>query len=263
MNAVRLFTKTTYPEWYRLGFDPSEMKIRIAFGPQVLEYLVSFDLKEAISLYGKGMTHFEGFQKDSRFGFMGVFCPARMIQSGLYSWEAQLPVFKSNRIENESTDDHIQGLRATLALLFNVLYLFEGESSSNISQSIVMDGFMQGVGGGEAGLSAIITPSTAKWIAEHEDHLAQVRDDMMTANHYMWSKSKLDPFWFKAEYKKGRGLGLCVNSGARNLTYGGNSDLKDNRGYEMHPHNIDSPLDQFTLLVGLCSLCQRAAATSL
>ena len=99
------------------------------------------------------------------------------------------------------------------------------------------------------------------WLDEQKPNheLKEVKASMAKAYSEMMGEiSRLDPHGFLAYMQdKGR-VTLKVPGDASDLFVEANTIIENNRGREFYSHNIDTPVQQITLLVGLAKLCDLA-----
>jgi hypothetical protein len=89
-------------------------------------------------------------------------------------------------------------------------------------------------------------------LKKHKEHthIEAVVDAMKKADNHMWP-SDTRYGRFGALFRKPKWLNLDVPGDACGLDPGGYHDESLGHGYTLHPHNVDSSLQQLTFLAGL------------
>lgn len=165
------------------------------------------------------------------------------------------------RLKAEKTS--VLPLRSSLHLLTTALWLFEGDTEWKDRQLMVVECIYLPVDPDRyqcnGSLSVTLAPEVmswiSKWISAHSEgqHIPEVISAMKGASEYMWEgSSKYGRFG--ALCRKPKWLNLDVPGDACGLDPSDYYDESLEKGYTLQPHNVNSPLQQLTFLVGLARL---------
>jgi hypothetical protein len=189
-------------------------------------------------------------------GFMDVFKLGKSENKEWIVWECPLPKLKVKVGEDDSRSN-VMAIRATLYMFSTALWLFQGNTGWPKSQLIVVEGVCLPSDDrmGSGALSATLMPPVMPWLAKHKDHtqIEAVVDAMKKADNHMWP-SDTRYGRFEVLFRKPKWLNLDVPGNACSLDPGGYHDESLEHGYTLHPHNVDSSLQQLTFLAGLAKL---------
>lgn len=174
--------------------------------------------------------------------------------------KADLPVVMWNWDNNQVYWKSAYRVSASLAILFQMLYLYEDELSGSDFQLLTIDllGVDEGIYGGS--LSVTISPTLKKWLSrfpDNYDHL-EIKEAMVSAHCRM--AGPLLPYQehdFRAWVRKPYWINLSVPGNACGLDPSGYYE-EEGRGFKMLPHNTDTPIQQLSLLAGLAKMYQLA-----
>lgn len=253
------------PAWYEIDLEKDRndtLVIRIYDGaleelrrikpdaPILLHYQETMELPEFV---GPGSEY---------WGFGEVFREIPCEQSGWVAYRATLPVVKpvarGDRLKYVDWNP-LSRLRATLDVLFNALWLFDGDTGSRLSQLIIINNMAVNAGGA---ISATLTPAMILFLAKQDEgqDFKSVVNTMRRTDEYLWqeegSPNRYSASQFHAILQKSKFLHLCVPGDGCGLnpdshSYSGNSLAK---GYKLVPHNVDNGIKQLSLLMGLAKL---------
>jgi hypothetical protein len=192
-------------------------------------------------------------------GFMNVFKSGKSENEHWIAWECELPKIKTYTTETEPSWQYTISIRCTLNMFFCIaLWMFEGNTGWHKPQLMFIEGIClpDSERRSSGDLSVTLMPPVMPWLAKHEDctHIQPVVDAMKKASEHMWPRSSSHGR-FEALFQKPKRLTLSVPGDACILSRGDfYDDASLDKGYTLHPHNIDSSLQQLTFLAGLAKL---------
>lgn len=182
---------------------------------------------------------------------------------GWVSIKVDLPVVVSggSNAEVRCFWDSAFRVSASLAILFQMLQLFDGESPCIGNQLLTVEYMTvdRDMWGGSLG--AIISPALVKWLSrlpDNYDH-PEVKVAMISA-HCRMSGHPLERYeehYFRAWIRKPCWINLSVPGNACGLDPK-NYFIGEGEGFELSPHNTDNPIQQLSLLAGLATLYEIA-----
>ena len=252
------FSSQVIPAWYELSLE-DDSTICISVHRKALENIQNrgWDGAPAVAAMQKQFG-FDTFTKprEGDCGFQNMFKLGKSDRPDWIVWQVQLPVIKTE--EHNNPWDQALAIRATLWLfLSNALWLFEGNTGWPKPQLIVVEDIClpsEGNRMGSGALSATLMPPVMPWLTEHKDHtqIEAVVEAMKKADNHMWPSDKRYGR-FEALFHKPKWLNLDVPGDACELA-GGYNDESLKHGYTLHPHNVDSSIQQLTFLAGLARL---------
>lgn len=255
----------TIPAWYEIDLEPERndtFVIRIYKGaleelrrvkpdaPILLHYQKTMELPEFI---GPGSGY---------WGFGEVLREIPCEQNGWVAYRATLPVVKSvtrgDRLKYVDWNP-LGRLRATLDVLFNALWLFDGDTGLQLPQLIIINSMAVTASGA---ISAVLTPAMILFLAKQDEgqDFKSVVNTMRRTDEYLWQEEgNPNPYsisQFHVILQKSKFLHFCVPGDACGLdpdshSYSGDSLAK---GYSLVPHNVDNGIQQLSLLMGLAKL---------
>lgn len=255
--------RDTIPAWYELDVEKDRndtLIVRIhGAAMEELKSIIKID-SPIVKDYHRTLTlpEFIGPESD-KWGFGGVFCKIPCEQKEWIAFRATLPIIKRSPKENpEWTSPN--SLRASLDIIFTALFLFNGDTGWHLPQLMVVEGLCikEGMHGGS--LSVILTPAMIQFLARqpNEHDIKEVINAMGRADAYMWREKWENDSYHSVQYRA-----LCRHPKWINLSVPGDAcgldpneyyDKSLERGYKLSPHNVDSGLQQLSLLMGLAKL---------
>ncbi len=254
--------RDTIPAWYELDVerDRNDTLIIRIHNAAMEELERITDSSPIVMEYREGL-HLPEFigHTSGRLGFGGVFCKIPCEQNGWFAFRATLPVIKkSPRQDPEWTSPN--ALRATLDIIFIVLSLFDGDTGWHLPQLMVVEGMLivEGMHGGS--LSVTLTPDMIQFLAKQPDDqdLKKVINAMGRADAFMWQEKWENEAYHSTQYRavcrQPKWINLSVPGDACGLDPSDYYDKSLERGYKLSPHNVDSGLQQLSLLMGLAKL---------
>ena len=112
-------------------------------------------------------------------------------------------------------------------------------------------------------LHATVCPPLCVWLSqqEHDSDSLEIVEAMKKVFWHMSSRPDPDSFdyvRFRAWMRQPKWINLDCPGNACGLDPDDYGNLSLERGYGLAPHNVDTPIQQLTLLSGLAALCQLA-----
>ena len=233
--------------WYELGLSKDGQAVQIRVHRAALQVLqneplgtaplVSDALKEEITF----TEPYEG-----NCGFENAFKLASSNHPDWIVWEFALPKIQ--------TDEHktIYALRLTIYMFLSVrLRDFESNTGWSKPQLINILAFeTESCGRGSGGLGALLSETAVSWITDESNHVhfLEIAEAMKSA------------FLFMADGNLGRSgrFGVDYSNSYFTFTVSGDATYINGRVWdeecEVGSHNVDSTVQQFSLLCGLAAL---------
>lgn len=191
------------------------------------------------------------------WGFGSVLSKADSDRSDWTVWRCALPARKKKHEIDWGT---LYGISATLNVLTVALSIFEDEISAPKPQLLCIRLFtMRGDSGGS--LSAEIGRAMLPWFSTQQDNFQHAGIQTIMKNTYeRLTKYKVPNVSFgrfDAYFRQPYFVNLSCPGNACGLDPEDYFERKD-RGYKLLPHNVDSPVQQLTLLMGLAAMHDEA-----
>lgn len=254
------------PAWYELGTSEDCTQLII----KIHEKAMAFSLKGRIT---RKSPIVQGFQEQFRipafieptkenWGF-GERMVLQKSEDGWSSYTCQLPVILKGPEATKTRIEEALSLSATLCVLFLGLMLLEEETDCNLPQLITIDNLCVDIGMHGGSFSVGLSPALCSWIHQKPNNYQpeEMVSAMITANEYMWPDTDsniIHKYSFRAECRQPKWIHLTCPGDACGLDPEFAAEESLERGYRLLPHNIDSSLQQFTLLIGIATLYQLA-----
>lgn len=261
-SEVYLPTDELKPAWYSVEVADGCRALFISIHETAFQYLcsLSWEKRRDVPLY-KSRFELEEFivPKDSQdFGFGGILNFRHKLSRWL-TWRVPLPVLSFQEKEDVVRKQE-KTIRATLLILFEDLAYFDGDTGCVQNQAMLIQGVRLGQGDGDAAISAVITPEAIPWIKAqpNEQHNQEIIEVMKTASNYMLPGARGHSGGFGALFRSPDVVHLDVPGQSTGLDPDTTRLPGDGKGYKLCPHNVDSALQQLTLLVGLVKMWSLA-----
>jgi hypothetical protein len=203
-------------------------------------------------------------------GFGEVLLAGKSERPEWVTWEITLPRISSPNKNVEWSPRRVLALRATLSVLFrNLLWPLEDEDVGDEAYEQVL--VIQAVGlpepgdiggGNTAGIGVTLMPPVCRWVSRqlNEQHNEQIVEAMRAAHLHMWPRDgKLYRLGARCRHPKWLMLDAPGDACDLSPTSWSGDPLEQ---YELHGHNVDSALQQFTFLAGLAKLHDLVRADS-
>jgi hypothetical protein len=261
----------TLPAWYELGFTEKGKSLLVSVSPSSYQSLISrisADLPVVAPLREEfGLPAFVPPTVE-HWGFGPIVQRAPEIQPEWVTWQCPLPQFvpstpKGRRdLEAEVDWPKLWSVAATLHILFAALYGIKDKGSCPKAQ-LLECALTPGHGLGQCGIWVGVSPALRRWLSQQPQGTAHpiLGAVMQTAYKQMYGLKKLSAHDQRTIYALTQQPGVIMFQtigDACDLGSGGRWELDQAEGYLLSPHNVDSPLQQLTLLMGAAAMYQLA-----
>jgi hypothetical protein len=244
------------PAWYELSWRKNKLIILIH---QAAFEVLKKDFPQEQPLIDLLQNEFSLpdfiFLCEGNFGFGGALKFIGVERGCWLAWECIVP--QKNETP-EKWHEKMRALRATLAVLFSRLqFLYvDADTGCKELQLILVESFEVI----SAYLSAVLTPAMTSWIAKQGNcRLAPVADAMKSMSRRL-VKANDACGGFQVDCRLPKWIELHVPGNACCLSPYSYADESLERGYALHPHNLDGPAPQIEFLAGLAKLHDLARA---
>lgn len=202
-------------------------------------------------------------------GFGGIFKTSKpfLPLEGFSTWKARVP---REVIAPKETDwNPANQLVCSLAVLMRTLEFAEAEPNQKSLQQLATHLMVCRAGMGGFGLAATLSPATRQWIASHRSQVEEVgRQTMIAVHEWMWpdylSKDREFRLHNFRVWDNGQGNGFIMEiPGEGTSIYVDGMDVRNGPGWNLESHNVDSPVQQLSLLAGLCSILRMVRESQL
>ncbi len=208
---------------------------------------------------------------DEMLGFGGVFAPCEPLLplEGFSIWKADVCEEVLGDI-GESNWAPAYQLSCSLSVILRMMEFAESSPNSlGLNQLAILISICRGDMGG-FGLAATLSPIARNWIAANRSKSKEVAQLAMIATYrHMWpdyfeedEDFRLHSFQVYDNSQGGTGLVMDVPGNACGIYVDG-SDLNKGPGWDIHSHNVDSPIQQLSLLSGLCAILRLVRESQL
>jgi hypothetical protein len=248
------------PTWYELAAPKGHLEIRV--------HKAAFDFLRLEATASRFSDVDENLQlppfiepTEERWGF-GEILSITSREEDWTTLQCELPViFKDRRSDPDWPTAY--AVCATLGVLFDYLAVFEGDTGSDRKQLLGV--FYMGMGVVEEkarGIGVNLSPILCSWLerqvgGEEGKLLGEITAAMLGAYQHMYRQvGAVDERDFPAFIRTPRRLHMFCPSGACGLETNDLYDGDPNYGNQLVPHNMDSALQQLTLLTGVAALCE-------
>jgi len=193
-------------------------------------------------------------------GFGGVFVPYLpfLPLKGFSTWRALIP-FKV--IGDKKSDwSSAYKLACSISVIAIALEYAKCESNPRSLQQLATHLLVCNGGMGGFGIAATLSPVARNWIATHRPETeATARTATIAVYEQMWPDYFREDKEFRLHdfrvWDNGNGTGLVIDiPGQACGLYVDGMDLDKGPGWSLDTHNVDSPIQQLSLLAGLCSI---------
>ncbi len=263
MSKTRVPWRESIPAWYEIGIHEKTTLI-ISIHPKALTLFDILKPDSPIVAHFKKKFELPDFIMPpvERWGF-GEVMQRVADERGWTTYHCPLPVYKKLRQKENSDWSTAAAVRSTLCVLFGLLSFCPDEDTDyRVQQLIIVDNFLveNGLNGGS--LTAILTPAMTPFLSNPDaDSLKSIQKAMQTADEYMWQDRKRSELFtrdFRVFCYEPTRIHFSVSGDACGLDPASNDGAyrDENRGYRLVPHNVDSGMQQLSLLMGLARLAE-------
>lgn len=281
MEKIRIITQENLPRWYGLSWDSSIPAIVLSIHKDVLPEICPLH-EDRVELYRKtfGFTIFQSMPDDT-YGFDNAITCSR--EGELLICKAKLPIMRTltdkqySACDGTGNDDlsereclycegtgteyamnwkTVYAISASLGLLFRQLYLPTTKTTSQRLQLFTIRS-ITGRGMSNCALGGMFSIALRNWSSGrgHSGPILEIITAMQTAEKHMMGKlPRFLEHYFMATVTSESGWLMISCPGNACGIHPSDTWLKDYGGYEFSSHNVDSPLQQLTLLAGLAAL---------
>lgn len=251
-----------YPAWYDLGVSHDKQRgvcLLFMVHRAVLESELYQQLKPELEVVGWWkqrlvLPDFISPVDNTAWGYGEVMRLVPNDRPDWITWECALP-----------TDPNVQGgasridVSATIAILENFLFCFEGETGESRLQLVRIDGWNVSRANRGNGLTISVSPQMCRWFATlpHEVEHQQITKIMKAAYTQMNGHlNHLEGYRCHARSHDGKMTFTAPENDACWLLSGD----RPSPGLILGSHNVDSSKQRLTLFTGICMACQCARA---
>lgn len=262
-----LVSRENLPAWYELGVDANtDLIVRVH--RQALDFLRAIEWSSApiISFFQEKVKTPFIEPSEERWGFGEVLSwEAADQKQDFIDLRCPLPVIFDPKTGRD--EPGAWRVSVTLSVLFLALNTIIEKTDCPSSQLLAISDFCY------AGyiedetqtgyFSVCISPSLCRWISKQEDNSQrqEIISAMQEADRHMWRpEESFDDYGFKAWFRQPRWVHLDCPGYSCGLDPdpGDYGSLSLEEGYQLLPHNVDTALQQLTLLSGIAALYQLA-----
>lgn len=286
MTEFKCITEENIPSWYELSWQEKKPAIILRIHK---DFVKNLDVKIEESLIVKSLIEdfsFKEFSSDFTrdIGFDKVFKHAGE-KNGFVEFLIKIPKVKKRTNEKcshckgtgydqdldrecfscEGTGkDYIldwypaEAISASFTVFTTPLnWKCETDTSANFPQLLTVNTITrEGMHGGS--LDGKISIPLRKWLSYFDDHaeIPEMLQAMKTAYNQMTGLRDYHQFGFQVYVKGGGFVADCPGDACG--IYPSDWNMKEGKGYKFSCHNVDTPMQQITLLAGLAVLCDKA-----
>ncbi len=251
------------PAKYDLGVGNKALLVGIH--PVAYQHVLSILSKPEIPLVKslqsiEGVNQFISPSEDRQdWGFGSVFHQLTIGQDSWSIWECDLPKAEFSQQYQKLLPNWplAFSVSASLNALFTTLSIFDEEISSDCKQLVGVDlRTDKGMHGGS--LSVALSGDFVKWIATKVDNYSDKQTEILMDQTYqlMTGRQNEDLTFRHCQvlFRQPQWVNLSCPGDACGLDPGDYHVKSHQEGYSLYPHNVDSPVQQLTLLMGIASL---------
>lgn len=248
------------PAWYELSMSGNSLIIRV--------HKIAAKYVEEKLLSSLPIMKFFGEQpnvpdfiesKNDIWGFGEVIIRRKDTDDNWIIWECPLPIIHDSA--NNYYWERSYATSATLQMLFMTLTIVEEEINCEFPQLLMMSSMATTMTLHGGSLEVMLSSRICHWLNKHQRGASLTISQVMIEIHeYLWQE-KLDEHTkqtFKAEISLPKWIHFNCLGNSCGLDPKDYSTKSLDKGYELLPHNMDSALQQFTILSGIATLYQLA-----
>lgn len=262
---------TALPAWYELGLREKDYCLEITTTPEIWETTSAALITAPIRKYLEQTRKVEPFIVPGAlpWGFGPAFIFDEATSNSQVTLLCELPKCEEG---TQGWWSRASSVCATVSLLLDYIHHVHQEETTHlpyIQLLEILPGFSYEDNRCHLALATGVSAALHAWLCKYPKHtyLQAATDAMRCAYEYMRGKS-LDEFDLSNTHVLVRENGfLSLNCPGDRcgifVSHEFGSRQPSATGYEMYDHNLDSPLQFFTLLVGLAALNQQARENGL
>lgn len=248
------------PAWYELSMSGNSLIIRVhEIAAKYVEkkLLSSLPVIQHLNSEPKIPDFIE--PKNDIWGFGEVIIRKKDTDDNWIIWECPLPIIHDSK--NNYYWERAYATSATLQMLFMTFTLVEKETNCPLFQLLMISNLSTTMTLHGGSLEVMLSRSLCYWLNKQgEIEHPEISRVMIRIYEYLWQE-KLDSHqkqMFVAKIRQPKWINFNCPGKSCGL------DPKDyypkslDKGYELLPHNVDTTLQQFTLLSGIATLHQLA-----
>jgi hypothetical protein len=262
MPAIRTLSpeRERLPAWYDITYTGANLTLTVY--DNAAEHLRKLPSKSPMMRALQSQLDLPDFifPTENAWGFGPVLKRTDTPDAQAASWHCAVPHVCASQGDDYDWQE-ITLLAATLQVCFTWLGVFNGETARAFGQLFTVDIYDPGGGLNGSSLSCTVCPPLAQWISRQPDGARH--EGAQAAMQAAWLRSfgSIAPFAvrdFVALMRRPKWVNLSCPGSACGLDPADYYDEAVHKGYLLSPHNIDSPVQQLTLLVGLAALAHAA-----
>lgn len=189
------------------------------------------------------------------FGEVMLYSPSERPE--WVTWNCELP--KKQKTQDNIDWTKLFAVSATLKLLSRIIAAANKDKGDTRPQLFeLMMTTERDLNGGS--LSVKLARAFIPWISSQveREHHPRVEPPMRNAYEYMTGSNTLDRFRFNAWFRPPKWVNLSVSGNACGLDPEDYSKREPGSGYELLSHNVDGPVQQLSLLMGIAAMHDEA-----
>lgn len=261
MRQTRLPWVHSIPMWYSLGIH-NKTTLEIKVHERAMHLVERLTPTSPIIRYHSEVRELRPFVAASA-GHWGFGEVLRHVNddSPWVVYHCPLPVFKRRGDLDAQTHHAGTEVRLSLSLLFAMLrFPPEVDTGAALPQFVIIDGLLVERGPHGAAIEATLTPAMLPFLTDpSKGSLESVRTTMITVDRNIWQEDermRVSEDSFRVTHRPPAYVHLCVPGNACGLDPDPNERRDEQRGYRLYEHNVDSGLQQLTLLMGIARLSE-------
>ncbi|MDI6740257.1 MAG: hypothetical protein QME74_07825 [Candidatus Edwardsbacteria bacterium] len=244
MKAWELMS-TDLPEWYRLSVAGTTLRIEVhpAILPELREYNARQGDVKSVGPYPLPPFTPMG---SSNWGY-GENIRQDGIDDGWVRFSVRCP---AGNLEHDSHWSALYAAVASIKLVLDIVGHTEQAAESGPPQLFLVTGVFCQTDMGGASLIVLVSAYVARWIEKNPDiSVLSVGRSIRLAYERMFGRRM--PNEFRCWFRSPKYLHLVTLGNACSLDPNIHGISDHFTGYELYPHNMDSPLQSLSLLIGL------------
>lgn len=260
-------TREDRPAIYEIGVENNGRALKVAIHSSVADFLKDISnranvplieyLKKELKLPG-----FKGFDDPKKpWGFANAMIPLKTDNPNWITWQCKLPKKKG-----EVNWYSLYSICASLNFLSRVLVV-AGEGGGDIKPQLLELSLLTERGMNGSALSVKLARAFIPWIVSQAEYLDQYQErhplivgPMKAAYEHMVWRESLGRFF--AFFRPPKWVNLSVPGNACGLDPEDYSTREPEVGYELLSHNVDTPIQQLSLLMGIAAMHDEARKAS-